>query len=263
MDGTQPGKSKMRYLRLLALLSVALLPAAPAGAESVSGRTTVVDGDSLVVAGRQIRIWGIDAPEMSRRAGVRAKRYLRDLIAENAVRCEDNGLRIGGQIMAQCFLGTVDLGRVMVLSGNARDWQRYSRGYYRHALQKAGLPVRRRPQVARRRPVRAPTRPIVRSARPARRASRASREAPIFTFPAVPSSAPPAARPAARPPVARLPAARLPATEYPPVTAAPRKSVSEPLRLTPPPMAEHQPQPAVVDEDQAETPSRPQRIQDE
>ena len=77
-----------------------------------------------------MRIWGLDAPEMDTRAGSRAKSYLRTLIAGNEIRCEDNGQRVRGQVMAQCFIGDVDIGRVMVLSGNAVDWRRYSQGYY-------------------------------------------------------------------------------------------------------------------------------------
>ena len=112
------------------MLVVLCLTVTAARAETLEGRPTIIDGDSIVVDGKPIRLWGIDAPEMDTRPGFVAKRYLRTLIADNAVRCEDNGQRAAGQIMAQCFLGDVDIGRVMVLSGNARDWPRHSGGYY-------------------------------------------------------------------------------------------------------------------------------------
>ena len=112
------------------LLVVLCLTITAVRAETLEGRPTVIDGDSIVVDGKPIRLWGIDAPKMNTRSGFVAKRYLRTLIADNVVRCEDNGRRAVDRIVAQCFLGDVDIGRVMVLSGNARDWPRYSGGYY-------------------------------------------------------------------------------------------------------------------------------------
>ena len=112
---------------------VALCLAAPiAGlrAETLEGKPVLIDGDSLVVAGKPIRLWGIDAPEMSTREGYLAKRYLRTIIEDRNVRCVDEGLRSSGEMMAKCFLGDVDLGQVMILSGHAREWLQYSQGYY-------------------------------------------------------------------------------------------------------------------------------------
>ena len=103
---------------------------AVAQAESLYGQPVVIDGDSIVVNDRQIRIWGIDAPEMGTREGVAAKGFLRKLVADHTVRCEDNGQHIRGQTTAQCFIGDVDIGRTMVLSGNAVEWRRYSGGFY-------------------------------------------------------------------------------------------------------------------------------------
>jgi endonuclease YncB( thermonuclease family) len=112
---------------------LALSLAAPIGAragEQVEGRPVLIDGDSIVVAGRPIRLWGIDAPEMETREGFVAKRYLRTIIEDRPVRCDDMGVRTVGEAMAKCFVGTVDLGEVMILSGHAREWRQYSQGYY-------------------------------------------------------------------------------------------------------------------------------------
>ena len=49
--------------RLLPLLALELLPAAPAAAQQVSGPAAVIDGDSLRVAGVEVRLHGVDAPE--------------------------------------------------------------------------------------------------------------------------------------------------------------------------------------------------------
>ncbi len=117
-------------IRGLGILLAVCLPWATVQAETLEGRPIIIDGDSIVVAGKPVRLWGIDAPEMATRAGSAAKSYLRTVISHHEVRCEDHGERAGGHIMAQCFLGAVDLGRIMVLSGNAVDWRQRSGGYY-------------------------------------------------------------------------------------------------------------------------------------
>jgi len=99
-------------------------------AETLEGRPILIDGDSIVVAGKPVRLWGIDAPEMNTRAGYLAKRYLRTIVENRTVRCIDEGMRARSEIMAKCYIGDVDLGQIMVLSGHARDWTQYSRGYY-------------------------------------------------------------------------------------------------------------------------------------
>jgi endonuclease YncB( thermonuclease family) len=55
---------------------------------------TVTDGDSLVVQGERIRLFGIDAPELSQvcaggwRAGEESKRALARIIGETLVDCQ-------------------------------------------------------------------------------------------------------------------------------------------------------------------------------
>ena len=241
-------------------------PAEPA--EIVHGRTIVVDGDSLIVDGKSVRLWGIDAPEMGTRSGDRAKKYLRALLDENNARCEDDGKRVSGQIMAKCFIGSVDIGRVMVLSGNARDWRRYSGGLYTRELEKAGFPVRRRKQVAKRpkRPLRAPraayrpSAPVrlpqqVRRApaRPLTSVTPAARPAPDTSFTPV---APPRSRTHSPPTDLRPATRRAPGTALPPVTAAPRLPVeSTPFVFPAPPVPAAAEAPAPAQERAPEPPS--------
>ena len=111
----------------------AALCIAPLGglrADTLEGKPVLIDGDSIVVAGKPVRLWGIDAPEMDTREGYLAKRYLRTVIEDGTVRCVDQGARTTGEIMAKCFIGEVDLGEIMILSGHAREWHQYSQGYY-------------------------------------------------------------------------------------------------------------------------------------
>jgi endonuclease YncB( thermonuclease family) len=39
-------------------------------------------------------------------------------------------MRTTGEVMAKCFIGEVDLGEIMILSGHAREWHQYSQGFY-------------------------------------------------------------------------------------------------------------------------------------
>ena len=110
-----------------------IAPLAGLRADTLEGKPVLIDGDSIVVAGKPIRLWGIDAPEMDTREGYLAKRYLRTVIDDGTVHCVDEGIRTTGEIMAKCFIGQVDLGEIMILSGHAREWHQYSQGFYSRA----------------------------------------------------------------------------------------------------------------------------------
>lgn len=120
----------MRGMWVIVALSCMVASAAGLRAETLEGKPVLIDGDSIVVAGKPIRLWGIDAPEMDTREGYLAKRYLRTVIEDQPVRCVDEGMRSTVEIMAKCFIGAVDLGEIMILSGHAREWHQYSQGYY-------------------------------------------------------------------------------------------------------------------------------------
>ena len=120
----------MRGMWVIAALCLAAASAGGLRAETLEGKPVLIDGDSLVVAGKPVRLWGIDAPEMDTREGYLAKRYLRAIVEDRSVRCVDQGARSSGEMMAKCFIGKVDLGEVMILSGHAREWHQYSQGYY-------------------------------------------------------------------------------------------------------------------------------------
>ena len=99
------------------------------------------DGDSFVLNGEEIRLWGIDAPEffqtcrdeagMDYSCGRRAKKHLQDLISDRAVRCEATArAKSETRTGARCFVGADDLGPQMVRSGWAVEYQYFSKGAY-------------------------------------------------------------------------------------------------------------------------------------
>jgi endonuclease YncB( thermonuclease family) len=81
----------------------------------------VIDGDTLRVAGRPVRLWGIDAPELHQvcadrwPAGIEASRKLRELVT---ARCR---LREpwSGRMIGLCRADGVDIEAAMVRAGMA------------------------------------------------------------------------------------------------------------------------------------------------
>ncbi len=91
----------------------------------------VHDGDTIGRGPDRVRIWGIDAPELSEAGGKASRDYLRGMIAGKRLSC---GLverdRYGRRVM-QCHLPNgADLACQMVAAGHAEDWPRYSGGAY-------------------------------------------------------------------------------------------------------------------------------------
>lgn len=107
--------------------------AAPATARRhLTGPAYVVDGDTLRIAKTQIRLHGIDAPELDHPHGKSAKWALVKLCKGHKVRAEITDTDDHGRTVAKCFLpdGT-DLSAEMVRQGLAIDWPKFSGGVYR------------------------------------------------------------------------------------------------------------------------------------
>lgn len=102
------------------------LPALP-----FKGQASVVDGDTLDIRDRHVRLWGIDAPELATPAGKIAAEYLAQVIGNQEVTCFDTGQRSQKRIVARCAdTWGRDLAEIMVASGWALDWPEFSRGSY-------------------------------------------------------------------------------------------------------------------------------------
>lgn len=95
----------------------------------------VLDGDTIVLNGVHVRLYGIDAPELGQLcadkwpAGDKARGFLRVLIEGQPVSCNNRGLDKYGRTLAVCWVGTTDLNQAMVRTGNALAYSRYSRDY--------------------------------------------------------------------------------------------------------------------------------------
>lgn len=106
----------IRPLILFALVAIA----APAWAETVEGAARVKDGDSLVIAGTDVRLAGIDAPEARQgRAARHARLALLALVGRHSVRCEGDHRDQYGRLVGRCFAGGQDISAALVGAGAA------------------------------------------------------------------------------------------------------------------------------------------------
>ena len=96
------------------------------------GSAYVVDGDTVVVQKQNIRLYGIDAPEMNHPYGEKAKWALISLCKGQVIRAEITAQDIHGRTVARCYLPDGrDLSAEMVRQGLALDWPKFSGGQYR------------------------------------------------------------------------------------------------------------------------------------
>lgn len=107
-------------------------------AAELVGVASVIDGDTIEIHGRRIRLDGIDAPESAQlclrdqkkeRCGQASALFLADLIGREPVRCERHDVDRYGRDIATCWLGAVSLNEAMVRAGQAVAYRKYSVRY--------------------------------------------------------------------------------------------------------------------------------------
>ena len=123
-------------LRYAALLFVTW--SLPIGAATVVGTPSVIDGDTLEVAGSRVRLFGIDAPEAVQKCvrngqewacGQASADHLSALIGGAAIQCIGSEVDTYGRLLAVCYVVGVDLNKTMVAQGWATAFRRYSDDY--------------------------------------------------------------------------------------------------------------------------------------
>lgn len=97
--------------------------------DTIQGPTAAIDGDTIVVDRRMIRLAGIDAPEMLQRFGPEAATALARFIGRSHAVCQPQGRGRYGRIVARCLVNGRDVGRFMVMNGWAFAYRRYSSRY--------------------------------------------------------------------------------------------------------------------------------------
>ena len=116
--------------------TVGLQAARQATPDNLAGSARVIDGDTLVVGDRRVRLEGMDAPEASQTCaserggswdcGQVATRELATLVAGKYVRCESNETDKYGRALAVCWIDNQEINAEMVRRGLAWAFVRYS-----------------------------------------------------------------------------------------------------------------------------------------
>ncbi|WP_245306157.1 thermonuclease family protein [Roseovarius aestuariivivens] len=92
----------------------------------------MIDGDTLRIRKTQVRLYGIDAPELNHPYGEKAKWALFGLCKGKTVQAEIVDVDHYGRKVARCTLEDGrDLSAEMVKLGLAIDWPKFSGGKYR------------------------------------------------------------------------------------------------------------------------------------
>ena len=93
----------------------------------------VIDGDSLYISGvgQQIRLWGVDAPEVDEAGYRAATKTLKRLAHRKVLRVEEVTRDKYGRIVGRCFLDDgSEINRMMIASGTTDEYCRFTKGYY-------------------------------------------------------------------------------------------------------------------------------------
>ncbi|MFM6852942.1 MAG: thermonuclease family protein [Sphingopyxis sp.] len=125
-----------------AVLAAAIYPAlarATPPATMLTGRVSVVDGDTLRMGDARVRLYGIDAPERAQHCddgagvampcGMMATARLADMVDGRIVGCEPRNTDRYGRLVAICWAGGRNINRAMVQTGWAEAYRAYAIDY--------------------------------------------------------------------------------------------------------------------------------------
>ncbi len=150
-DGGFGAKSILRFVA--AFITAFLIHGVAATAETATvGAPEVVDGETVRIAGKTFRLYGIDAPDIAQTCEIRGRTYkcgrvsmtaLMDLVAGVNIRCVPRRGATATPVMAICFATGYDLSEGMVHTGWAlampRGGTKYARIEARAKAAKRGL----------------------------------------------------------------------------------------------------------------------------
>jgi len=110
----------------------------PMASGQLTGRASVVDGDTLEIRGNRIRLWGIDAPESAQlcqregqawQCGRAAASAFAEWIGERTAICEQKDIDRYKRIVGRCVGGGTHVSTWLVENGWALAFRRYSLDY--------------------------------------------------------------------------------------------------------------------------------------
>lgn len=126
-----PPRASAPRLRLT-LAAIAVLFLAAAARPEISGRVTAVhDGDTFSIGAVDVRVFGIDAPELAQACGDRpcgrdARAALSDLVLGRDLTCRIRG-RSFGRLVGECSADGTAIGPAMLARGEAVAYRAFLR----------------------------------------------------------------------------------------------------------------------------------------
>ncbi len=128
----------VRRSGILLVVAFALGTTGSAWSQDIFGKARVIDGDTIVVAGKRIHIFGIDAPEKKQfckqpdghfGCGLNAGDAMKKFVTGDEVKCRRQRSAKEGGIFAVCYANGTDVGAKMVRAGWALAYKRQSKRY--------------------------------------------------------------------------------------------------------------------------------------
>ena len=120
-------------------LCLVLMMSKFADAADLKGRVSVIDGDTLEMHGKRIRLHGIDAPESGQtcksqsgeiyRCGQLAAKQMAEYTKHKTIRCNVRDTDRYGRLVAVCFANGQDINEQIVIAGYALAYRQYSSDY--------------------------------------------------------------------------------------------------------------------------------------
>ena len=113
----------------------------------IIGNAKVIDGDSIKIGSKKIRLFGIDAPEKKQKCkkitlgffifnfqkenacGLNSTKFLKKKIHNREVKCKYDSMDFYKRFLSICFYGELDINQWMVRNGQAIAYRKYSKKY--------------------------------------------------------------------------------------------------------------------------------------
>tara|TARA_A100001015_G_scaffold311334_1_gene414410 strand:+ start:1286 stop:1786 length:501 start_codon:yes stop_codon:yes gene_type:complete len=136
------------YKTIILILSIFFLQKVLA--EDLIGFTKIIDGDTININNKKIRLHGIDAPELKQKCkkdylklsfyiglnfekeyfcGRTAKVKLKEKINKAKIKCISSGKDKYKRFLATCYKGKINLNKWLVKNGYAVAYKKYSKRY--------------------------------------------------------------------------------------------------------------------------------------
>ena len=134
-------------MKKLCLILISIFYFNFSSAEEISGFANIIDGDTIRIGEKKIRLYGIDAPEKQQNCfknwisfgfiqfskeyncGKTSKIKLENYILNKKIKCISESKDRYGRFLGICYLGNNDINKWLVRNGYALAYKRYSRKY--------------------------------------------------------------------------------------------------------------------------------------